>query len=77
MRRAGLTVELLPLSFLGAAELKVSSGLALMVFSGLATEEEEEDEESFFLIAPASPVFFFTLSLFAFTASVFTLALTF
>lgn len=77
MSRAGLAVELLLLSFFGAVELNVSSGFALMVFNGLATEEEEEDEDSFFLITPTSPVFFFTLSLFAFTPSVFTLAFTF
>lgn len=51
-----------------------SSGLALMVFTGLATEEHEE---SFFLVTTPSPVFFFTLSLFTLTLSVLTLAFTF
>lgn len=76
---AGLTVELLPFSFFGVVELEASSGLGLTVFNGLATEEEEEEEvESFFLVTTASPVFFFTLSLFTlFTLSVFTLAFTF
>lgn len=74
--RGGLTAELLPLSFLGVVELGASSGLVLRVFDGLATEGE--DEESFFLVTTAaSPVFFFTLSVFAFTGSVFTLGFTF
>lgn len=70
-------MELLLLSFFGAVELNDSSGLGLTVFSGLATEEDDDEEDSFFLIAPTSPVFFFTLSLFAFTPSVLTLAFTF
>lgn len=73
MSRAGLTAELLLFSFFGVVELKLSSGLGLLVFTGLATEEEE-DEESLFLTTTPSPVFFFTFSLFTFTASVFTLA---
>lgn len=48
-----------------------------MFFNGFATEEEEEDEESFFLVTTPSPVFFFTLSLFTFTTSVFALGFTF
>lgn len=55
----------------------LSSGLPLMFFNGFATEEEEEDEESFFLVTTPSPVFFFTLSLFTFTTSVFALGFTF
>lgn len=55
-------------------ELGASSVLALTVFSGFAAVE---DDESFFLVTAASPVFFFTLSLFALTTSVFTLALSF
>jgi len=55
--------------------LGASSGLALVVFNGFATEDDE-DEESFFLVTTTS-VFFFTLSLLTFTASVFTLAFTF
>lgn len=75
LSRAGLTPELLLFSFLGVVELGASSGLALLVFSGgLATEE---DEESFFLVTTGSPVFFFALSVFAFTPSVLTLAFTF
>lgn len=75
---AGLTVELLPFSFFGVVELEESSGLGLTVFNGLATEEEEVEVESFFLATTASPVFFFTLSLFTLlTLSVFTLAFTF
>lgn len=73
---AVLTVELFPLSFFRAAELWASSGLALVVFNGLAIDEEEEDD-SFFLGSPPSPVFFFTLSLFTFGPSVFTLTFTF
>lgn len=69
-------MELLLFSFLGVVELGASSGLALVVFNGFAIEEDEE-EDSFFLGTTASPVFFFTLSLLTFTASVFTLALTF
>lgn len=55
-------------------ELGVSSVLALTVFSGFAAVE---DDESFFLVTAASTVFFFTLSLFALTTSVFTLAFSF
>lgn len=56
----------------------MSSGLALTLFKGLAAEEEEEDDEgSFFFAKTPSPVFFFTLSGFTFTASVFTLGFTF
>lgn len=72
--RAGLTVEVLLLSFFGAVELGGSSVLALTVFSGF---EAVEDDESFFLVTAASPVFFFTLSLLALTTSVFTLAFSF
>lgn len=70
----GLTPELLPLSFFGVVELGASSGLALVVFNGLMTEG---DEESFFLVTSPSTVFFFTLSLFNFTISVFAFAFTF
>lgn len=69
-------MELLLFSFLGVVELGASSGLALVVFIGFATEEDD-DEESFFLVTTPSPVFFFTLSLLTFTASVLTLAFTF
>lgn len=69
-------MELLAFSFLRVFELGASSGLALIVFNGLATEEEDE-EESFFLITTPSPVFFFTLSFFNLTPSVLTLAFTF
>lgn len=72
----GLVVELLLFSFLGVVGLGASSGLALVVFNGFATEEDEEDD-SFFLVTTPSTVFFFNLSLFTFTPSVFTLALTF
>lgn len=53
------------LSFFGT-----SSVLDLVVFSGLAAVEEDES----FLLAVPSPVFFFALSLFALTSSVFTFA---
>lgn len=75
MGRAGLIEELFPLSFLGVVELRPSSGV-LMVLTGLETDDDEE-EDSFFLVTNPSPVFFFTLSLFDFTPSVFTRAFTF
>lgn len=68
-------MELLLFSFFGVVELGASSGLVLTGFNGLATDVE--DEESFFFVTPVSPGFFFTLSLFTFTASVFTLGFTF
>lgn len=74
--RAGLAVELLLFSFLGVVELGASSDF-LTGFKGLETAEEEEEEDSFFLVATTSVVFFLTLSLFAFTPSVLTLAFTF
>lgn len=71
--RAGLTAEVLLLSFFGAVELGASSILALTIFSGF---EAADDDESF-LVTAVSPLFFFTLSLFALTTSVFTLAFSF
>lgn len=70
----GLAVELLLFSLLGVVEFGASSDF-LMVFNGLAAAEV--DEESFFLGATPSVVFFFTLSVFTFTPSVFTLAFNF
>lgn len=56
----------------------MSSGLALTLFKGLTAEEEEEDDEgSFFFAKTPSPVFFFILSSFTLTGSVFALGFTF
>lgn len=66
--------EILLFSLL-VVKLEASSGLTLVVFSGLTTEEEE----SFFFVITPSAVFFFTFtpSLLTFTLSVLPLALTF
>lgn len=73
LRRAGLTAEVLPLSFFRVVELGPSSGLVLVAFDVLETD----DEDSFFLVSTPSPTFFFTFSPFAFAPSVFPLTLTF
>lgn len=52
-------------------------GSSVLAFTGFTGFEAVEDDESFLVVTVASPVFFFNLSLFTLTTSVFTLAFIF